>query len=469
VLAKVRAAGFDWAALSSLREYEIVQKIIHPGMPGGSAKPQPDWAAIRMELLKKGNTLALAWMDYKEDQPHGLQYSRFCELYRQWDQQSRLVLRHNHIAGDKLFVDFSGLTVPWLDLATNTIRNAEIFIAVLGASNFTFVKAAPDQTLKSWLELHVDAFIFFGGVPKAVVPDNLRAGVSRACRYDPDTNPSYLSLAEHYDTAIIPARAYKPKDKAKAEVGVQVVQRWVLARLRRMTFTSVAEINKAIPQLLAQLNSRVMRHLGVSRKELFDRYEKPALKYLPESPFELSSWKLAKVNIDYHVEFGRHYYSVPYRFVGLEVRVKVTRSLVEIFHMDDCIARHKRNDLMIPGRFTTLAEHMPPQHAEHVKWTPERILDWAQKSGPATRELCERVIANRKLPEQGFRSCLGILRLGKCYDENRLEAACASALRMRTVTYRVIEELLKRETATVVSAESKIPAHENIRGSNYYT
>jgi transposase len=223
VPAKARAAGLDWDALSTLREYEIVEKVIYPGSPGGSAtKPLPDWAAIRMELMKKGNTLALAWMDYKAEQPDGLQYSRFCELYRQWDKQSGLVLRHIHIAGDKLFVDFSGLTVPWLDLTTNNIRNAEIFIAVLGASNFTFTRAVPDQTLKSWIEAHVDAFAFFGGIPRAVVPENLRAGVSRACRYDPDTNPTYLSLAEHYDTAIVPARSHKPRDKAKAEVGVQV-------------------------------------------------------------------------------------------------------------------------------------------------------------------------------------------------------------------------------------------------------
>jgi transposase len=472
VLSKTRAAGLDWAALGTMREYEILEKVVYPGVSGGAPKrPLPNWAAIRADLLKKGNTLALLWMDYKEAQPDGLQYSRFCELYRNWEKQSRLVLRHNHVAGDKLFVDFSGLTVPWLDLATNTVRNAEVFVAVLGASNFTFAKAAADQTLKSWIDLHVDAFAFFGGVPQAVVPDNLRSGVSKACRYDPESNPSYLALAEHYDTAVVPARARKPRDKAKAEVGVQVVQRWILARLRRMTFTSIEQINVAIEPLLLKLNNRVMRHLGVSRQELFDRYEKSALRTLPDEPFEMASWKLAKVNIDYHVEFGRQYYSVPYRFVGSEVRIKVTRSLVQIFHEDDCIASHKRSNAPIPGRFTTLTEHMPPQHAEHVKWTPERILSWAQRSGPATRQLCERVIASRKLPEQGFRSCLGILRLGERYDQTRLEAACEAALKMRSVNYRTIEELLKKGAFSDRNSKTPTPIlldHENIRGSSYY-
>jgi len=472
VLAKTRAAGLDWTALSTMREYDILKKVVYPTVQNSSAaRPLPDWASVRMELLKKGNTLVLLWMDYKEAHPDGMQYSRFCDLYRQWERQSRLVLRQNHIAGDKLFVDFSGLTVPWLDLSTNTVQSAEVFVAVLGASNFTFAKATEDQTLKSWIDVHVDAFSFFGGVPRSVVPDNLRSGVSRACRYDPDTNPSYLSLAEHYDTAIVPARARKPRDKAKVEVGVQVVQRWIVARLRRQTFTSVQQINEAIAPLLAQLNSRVMRHLGQSRQELFNRYEKSALLPLPETPFELASWKMAKVNIDYHIEFDRHYYSVPFRFVGHAVRIKVTRALVKIFHEDECVASHRRCSVPIPGRFTTLPEHMPPQHAEHVKWTPDRILSWAQKSGPATRQLCERVIASRKLPEQGFRSCLGILRLGARYDENRLEAACSAALKMRSVNYRAIEELLKKGASTVDSSQPQtptVPAHENIRGSTYY-
>ena len=345
-------------------------------------------------------------------------------------------------------------------------------VAVLGASNKTFVKAFPDQSLKSWIEAHIDSFQFFKGVPKAVVPDNLKAGVSRACRYDPEKNPSYLSLAEHYGTAILPTRARKPKDKAKVEVGVQIAQRWILAILRRKIFTSIYQINAEISALLELMNNKVMKHLQVSRNELFEKFEKPMLKELPPSSFEMPSWKEAKVNIDYHIEFSKHYYSVPFRYVGQQVRIKVTRSLVEIFYKDEIIATHKREEHLIK-RYTTLSQHMPPQHQEHVKWTPERILEWAQKSGPSTRKLCEVVISKRAHPEQAFRACLGILRLGNKFGEDRLESASTLALHIGNCYYRTIETILKSGKDKVgvqvlKGTDCKIPIHENIRGSSYY-
>lgn len=475
LLAKVKAQGKTWEDLKHMRETEIVEQIAFPGhKPKSSSKGStPDWSRVRSELLKKGNTLALLWMDYRQEHPMGIQYSQFCLRYRMWEKESHLVLKHHHVAGEKMFVDFSGLTVPWIDRHTGEIHEAQIFVACLGASNYTFAKASSDQSLSRWIDLHVAAFDFFQGVPKAIVPDNLRSGVSRACRYDPETNPTYLSLAEHYNTAIIPTRARKPRDKAKVEVAVQIVQRWILAILRRQTFTSIEEINEHIKPLLENLNNKTMRHLGASRKELWEKYEKPELKELPNVIFEIPTWKIAKVSIDYHIECGRHYYSVPFRYVGAEVRIKLTRSLIEVFHQSEIISTHKRVE-NAHYRHSTIAEHMPPKHAEYVKWTPEKILDWAQTSGKATRTFCEQIIASRKHPEQGFRTCLGVLRLEKTYDQDRLEKACSMALGMKSYRYRTVLDILRSKKDKVnqnkksIPTPVNIPAHENIRGSSYY-
>lgn len=474
LLANMKAKNVTWETIHNMPEHWIVEKFLYPKpetIPF-SAKPVADWAKVRMELLQKGVTLSLLWMDYKAENPNGFQYSRFCELYRRWEKESRLVLRHYHVAGEKMFVDFSGLTVPWIDPKTNEIQYSEIFVAVLGASNYTFAKACVDQTLNNWIYAHIDTFNFFCGVPKVVVPDNLRSGVTKACRYDPEVNPTYLSMAEHYDTVIVPTRSYKPRDKAKVEVAVQIVQRWILVILRRQTFTSVAEINDAIKPLLEKLNTKIMRHLNVSRQHLWEKFEKPILKQLPEAIFEISSWKTARVNIDYHIEFARHYYSVPFRFVGAEVRVKATRSLIEVFHTGELIAQHKREENKF-YRHSTLECHMPPKHAEYVKWTPEKILNWAQDSGDATRMFCENIIATKKHAEQGFRACLGVLRLGKIYDSIRLENACALANEMRSHRYRTVQEILKQGKDKIKTKEDvpnfiPIPSHENIRGSTYY-
>lgn len=471
VLAKARGIGMTWDQLKDLREAAIVGRLLPSRRE--AAKPAPDWAYVQSELAKKGTTLLLLWLDYKQENPEALSYSRFCQHFRDWKKTSSLSMRQHHIAGDKLFVDFSGLGVPWLDLETGEIRKAEIFVAVLGASSFTFAVATPDQTSRSWLDCHIAALEFFGGVPAAIVPDNLRSGVSRACRYDPDTNPAYLSLAEYYETAIIPTRVYKPKDKAKAEVGVQVVQRWILALLRRQTFTSVQEINQFLRPLLDSLNDRIMRHRSASRRELFETIDKPALKPLPAMRFSAPEWKIAKVNIDYHVEFEKHYYSVPFAFVGEKVDLKATSLALEIFCQGEKIAMHLRVWNSV-GRHSTISEHMPPAHQAHAEWTPERIISWAADTGPKTEELCKKVMDSRRHPEQGFRTCLGIMRLGKQYSSDRLEKACLMALDMKSLRYRTIQDILKNEIDRKVRplkivAPIVIDHHENIRGANYYS
>ena len=471
ILAKAKAIGMDWEQVKDLREVAIVSRLLPSRRE--VAKPEPDWTYVQQEMMKKGTTLLLLWLDSKQENPEALSYSRFCEHYRAWKKTSSLSMRQHHTAGGKFFVDFSGLGVPWIDLETGEIHKAEIFVAVLGASSFTFARATADQTSLSWLDCHVAALEFIGGVPEAIVPDNLRSGVSRACRYDPDINPAYLSLAEHYGTAIIPTRARKPKDKATAEVGVQVVQRWILAILRRQTFTSVQEINQFLRPLLDNLNDRIMKHRAASRRELFETIDKPALKPLPNERFSSPEWKIAKVNIDYHVEFERHYYSVPFAFVGEKVDIKAASLAVEVFHQGQRIAMHLRVRGSI-GRHSTHSEHMPPAHQAHAEWTPERILNWASDTGPKAAELCKKILESRRHPEQGFRTCLGIMRLGKHYSPERLEKACAVAIEMKSLRYRTVQDILKNEIDRKVRplkivAAAVIDHHENIRGANYYS
>jgi transposase len=351
------------------------------------------------------------------------------------------------------------------------VRHAQIFVGVLGASNYTYAEAHWSQDLPNWIGAHVRMFAFLGGVPEIVVPDNLKAGVKHPCRYEPELNPTYHELAQHYGIAVIPARVRKPKDKSKVEVGVQVVERWVLARLRNITFFSLTSLNQAIRDLLQELNARPMRHLGRSRRELFEAADQPALKPLPERPYEFALLKKARINVDYHVEFERHYYSVPYTLDRhQEVYVRVTESTLEILYNGSRIASHPRSNT--PGRYTTLPEHMPPAHQSYLEWSPERFIGWAKTIGPHTAQLVQAVLESRKHPQQAYRSCLGILRLAKQYGESRLEAACRRALPAGILSYKGVKNILDAKLDQV-EPEQEAPksisnGHANIRGPQYY-
>lgn len=434
-----------------------------------SVHPQPDWEWVHQELKKKGVTLKLLWEEYKAIHPEGYQPSQFYEHYQRWQKRLNVSMRQTHKAGEKMFVDYAGQTIPVNDRNTGKVREAEVFVAVLGASSYTFAEATWDQSLANWISSHVRAFEYFGGVPKMVVPDNLKSGVSKACRYEPDINPTYHDLAVHYGTVIIPARVRKPKDKAKVEAGVQVVERWILASLRNWTFFSLGELNRAIAQLLLKLNQRPFRKLQGSRLSLFETMERDQLLPLPSSRYELAEWKKARVNIDYHVELKGHYYSVPYRFVQEEVELRYTSNTVEIFQRGRRVASHRRDDR--PGCHTTQKEHMPKSHQHYLEWNPSRIIRWAATVGEATAQVVETILNSRTHPEQGYRSCLGILRLGKHYSPERLEAACRRALGIGGFTYKSIRSILEKGLDQEPLAERMIPspiAHENIRGSEYY-
>ncbi|MGY3372073.1 transposase [Bradyrhizobium sp. GM2.4] len=372
-----------------------------------------------------------------------------------------------HVAGEKLFVDYSGHTMEVVDGLTGEVRSTQIFVAVLGASNYTYAEASLSQSLPDWIASHVRAFAFFGGVARQTVSDNLKAGITRACFHEPMVNRTYADLARHYRTAIVPARPYRPRDKAKVEVGVQIVGRWILARLRNRRFFSLASLNEAIHALLVELNDRPLRSWGRSPRDLFEELDRPALTPLPE-PYEYAEWKRCRVNLDYHIEIAKHYYSVPHNLVHQEVEARITQKTVEIFLRGKRVASHLRSTL--PHRPTTIPEHMPSSHRRYRDWTLERIRSEAAKVGPDAQTLIDVILRSRPHPEQGFRSAIGILGLVKRYGQERVDAACARALLLNARSYKSVAAILKNGTDRTAppAEEAPILFHTNIRGRSYY-
>lgn len=468
---RARVAQLHWPLPEGLSEAEIEQRLFPPQPTISTDKrPLPDWQALHAELRRhKHVTLDLLWQEYKEANPDGFQYSWFCHHYRKWTGKLDLVMRQEHRAGEKLFVDYAGQTVEVIDSQTGEVTNAQIFVAVLGASNYTFAEATRSQSLPDWIGSHVRAFTFLGGVPEIVVPDNLRSAVKKSCRYEPDINPTYQDMSTHYNTAVVPARVRKPQDKAKAENGVLVVERWILARLRNRRFFSMAALNQAIGELLSHLNNRPFKKLDGCRKSHFKAIDQPALRPLPLTPYEFAEWKKVRVNVDYHIEAERHYYSVPYTLVGKQLDIRLTASVVECFHRGERVASHRRNRLQ--GRHTTVHEHMPTKHRKYAQWTPERFVRWASGIGPHTAELVSAILAQRRHPEQAFRTLFGILRLDKSYP-GRLENASRRALHIGATSYRSVESILKngldRHPVPKPPSQSAPVRHDNIRGAGYY-
>jgi transposase len=469
-LQRAEEAGLSWPLPADLGEDGLVEILFPQASPSATRViPSPDWSIVHRELRKTSVTLRLLWVEYREAHPDGYGYSQFCALYRAWAKRLKPSMRLSHKGGEKVFVDYAGQTLPVIDPDTGETRDAQIFIGVLGASNYTYAEAQWHQDLPNWIGAHVRMFAFLGGVPHIVIPDNLKAGVKHPCRYEPDLNPTYQDLAQHYGTAIIPTRVRKPRDKAKVEVGVQVVERWILARLRNRTFFGLADLNQAIRELLEELNDRVMEHLGRSRRQLFRELDQPALKPLPQQRYEYATWKKARVNIDYHVEFEKHYYSVPYGLVHKEVFVRATQFTIEIFHNNQRVASHRRSNAR--GRHSTLSDHMPPAHQQYLDWSPERFSRWARTIGPHTAQAIHALLHSRQHPQQAYRSCLGLLRLADHYGKDRLEAACRRALPAGIHTYKGVKNILDAQLDQVQLEEPStvVPkTHENIRGRTYY-
>ena len=467
-LKRAERAGLDWEQAQGLEEGSLKEKLFPPKTSGSPGRPEPDWEQVANELKHKGVTRMLLWEEYLFEHPDGYGYSQFCERFRRWTQtQERPTLRKPKKAGEEVEVDYAGLTMPIIDPHTGEITQAEIFVGVLGASGLIYAEAQADQSKPNWIRGHVRMFDFFGGVPKIVRPDNLKSGVSKASFYEPDLNPTYHELAEHYGTAVIPTRVAEPRDKGLGENAVQQVERWVLAPLRKQRFFSVNELSQAICPRRTWLNDRQLTGQTRSRQELFDEFEKDALQPLPAYPFEYLEVKQAKVHLDYHISFKKHHYSVPHPYTRKTVLVRASEHLVEIYHQGKRIACHKRCDRL---GYSTQKEHMPANHRWYLEWSPERFARWGSQIGPHTEALIQALLASRRHPEQAYRACLGILKLADSTSPKLLEAACGLALEHDALSYRAVKRLLAtKKDALEARSQSEPIAHEHIRGKNYYT
>lgn len=472
-LEKAAAAKLLWPLAEDIDEQRL-DELLFPRRPLRTA-PQPrpgiDFAQLQSQLqTHKHLTLQLLWEEYRETHPEGYGYSRFCELYKRWNRTRDVVLRHDHKPGDKTFVDWAGDTVPVYDRLSGEVTPASIFVAVLGASTYTFARAAAGQGLASWIDCHVRAFEFFGGTTTLLIPDNPRTGVTRACRYEPDLNRTYHEMAQHYGIAVMPARPRKPRDKAKVENAVGIVERWILAALRHRKFFAVADLNDAIETLLDRLNTRRFRKRDGTRASLFQEIDRPALQPLPAERYVMAEWKTVRANIDYHVEIDRHYYSVPYQLAGQQLEARYTATTIELFQGGKRVTSHVRNSAAY--RHTTIHEHMPKSHRAHLEWTPSRLIHWGETIGTATAEVIRTILDSRPHPEMGYRACLGILRLAKTYSNDRLEAASQRALQLQACSYSSLRSILKRsldrQTTLELEPGKPGPRHENVRGPNYY-
>jgi len=473
-LMKARAAGLRWPEAAALTEAQFEERLFPiQRLPSSVKRPTPDYEYIYNQLraYRKVNlTLIQLWLEYKEKHPDGYQYSQFCEHYRRWRGKLDYCMRQEHRAGEKVFIDYcDGLSI--LDPITGELILTQLFLAVWGASNYTYAEAALSQTLPDWIGAHGRAFEYFGCVPRVLVPDNLKSGVSKACKYEPELNPTYTEMAEHYGCAVLPARPRRPRDKAKVEVGVLIAQRWILAVLRQRTFYSLAELNAAIRQCLERLNSRLMRRVKQSRRELFETVDRPQALPVPQRPYEYAEWYKARVNIDYHIEVDGHYYCVPFQLLRERLDVRLTATTMEAFHKGGRVAAHARSH--VRGGYTTIKEHMPPNHCSYAEWSPSRFIQWASKIGVATAQLVEKILSTRTYPEQGYRACMGIIRLGRHYEPARVEAAAQRALKFNACSYRSMKAILtagldQQRNAGERSTQMSLPLHQNIRGREYY-
>jgi len=467
--------GLSWPFPAELTDAEIEARLFpKPAQPEGAQRPPPDCQYIYEELRsykkKVSLTLMQLWIEYKERHRDGFQYTQFCEHYHRWRLKLDYVMRQEHRAGDKMFVDFcDGL--PLVNKETGELTRTHLFVGVWGFSNFSYVEAVADQTAPAWARCHARAFAYSGAVPHALVPDNLKSAVTKPCLYEPELNRSYAELAAHYGTAVLPARIKRPRDKAKAEAGVLVAQRWILAVLRHKTFFTLVEMNEAIRELLEILNTRLLKKLKKSRRELFETQERPAALPLPDRPYQYAEWTKARVNFDYTIEVDEHIYSVPFRFLREKLDVRLTVTTLEVFQRGERIAAHVRS--YRPGGQTILDEHRPPEHRKFLEWTPARIIAWAAKTGPFTAKVVERIMATRRHPEEGFRACRGIIGLGEKYGAERVEAAARRAMQFSACSYKYIRSILVAGLDRVAATQDEtqqasLPLHENVRGGEYY-
>lgn len=466
---RFKASGLRWPLPENMSDEELEQRLFSEHKVKSNSRESLNYEYLFKEIKRSNVTLALLWEEYKQDYPDGYQYSQFCELFRRYRKTLNYSMRQDHKAGEKTFVDF-GEGLKLVDPRTGEIIPTKLFVSVWGASTLTFVRAVLGEDLANWIDVNVSALDYYGCCPKAIVPDNLKSAVTKACRYEPEINPAYTEFARHYGVVIFPARPHRPKDKPKAENAVKLAKRWILAKLRNRIFYSLTQMNAAICELLEEFNNKQMKRFKKSRRELFEILDKPSALPLPCEKYEFAEWKKVRVNIDYHVCFDAHYYSVPYTFIQQELEIRATRTTIEIFKKGQRICSHQRS--YCKYQHTTQAEHMPLPHQKYLEWTPARILRWAEKCGPFVKEIVEKMLQSRKFPEQAYRSCLGLFRLGTIYSDERLEKACRRALEYHIDSYRGINNILLKNLDKIEIKEGSqqkiFVSHENIRGAGYY-
>lgn len=470
---RARQAGLTWPVPAEWDDAQLEARLFQRvGDLVGVPRSMPDMAWLHQELKRPGVTLQRLHLEYLAAHRDGYRYSQFCRHYHQWVRRLHPTMRQVHRAGEKAFVDFSGKRPVLTDPATGEITVVELFVGVLGASSYFYAEACLTQDLPAWITAHVRMVEFFGGAPAVFVPDNLKSGVTHACRYDPVINRTYLEFAQHYGAAVVPARAGRPRDKAVVEASVLIAQRWILAALRHRRFFSLAELNQAIWALLPSLHARPMQQLGISRRALFEQLDRPLLRPLPMTRYEVAEWRDATVNIDYHVAVEHTYYSVPYQLVHQRVEVRLTVATVELFLKGRRLASHRRR--WGRGAYATDPAHMPAAHRAHAEWSPSRLITWAETTGPATAALVTAILAAKPHPEQGYRACLGIMRLSRTHGPERVEAAAARAIRLGAPAYRTVQHILAAGLDRVPLADGSdampaLPVHPNIRGRTYYS
>lgn len=465
---RFRVSNLPWPLPADVGEEELERKLFPENWREQATKEPLNYEYFFQEMKKPNVTLAILWEEYKQERPEGYQYSQFCDLYRKYVKTLNYSMRQEHKAGEKTFVDF-GKGLNLVDPKTGAPIPTQLFVSVWGASNYAFATAVLGEDLSNWIGVNVSALEYYGCCPKAIVPDNLKSAVTKACRYEPELNPTYAEFARHYDLVIFPARPYRAKDKAKVENGVRLAKRWILAKLRNRIFFSLSALNMAIYELLEELNNKLMKRIKKSRKEMFEVLDKPNAQPLPDRRYEFAEWKTVRVSIDYHVGFDDHYYSVPYTLIHQELEIRATRNIIEVFKKGTRVCSHPRS--YHKHKYTTKTEHMPKSHQQYLEWTPTRILEWAAKYGSSVKELAEQVMGSRKFPEQAYRSCLGILRLEKHFSAERLNNACQRALEYRVESYQGVKNILSRGLDKLSSEEKPRPTpirHENVRGSKYY-
>jgi len=469
-VSRAKLVGIGWPLPEGITEQDLYDKLFLPVRVSTKIRPQPDWQYICTELRRKGVTLQLLWREHRNQHPNGLGYAQFCRYYQAYKKNINPIMRQVYKGGEKAFVDYAGMKIDWIDATTGEVFQSEIFVGCLGASQYIFAEATKSQQLPDWIESHMHMFEYFEGVPEILTPDNLRSGVAKAHRYDPDINANYQHFAEYYGVAIVPARVYSPKDKAKVENAVGIIERQILAPMRNMTFTSIGEINAEIKFRVIALNKQQFQKMKTSRYELFIQLDKPALKPLPSTRYEYAVWRKAKINIDYHFVFEDCYYSVPYKYVGKKVEICGTNKTVECLYDNTRIALHVRSYKKYS--YSTINEHMPEAHKEHAKYSVERITSWANKIGENTAAFVTHMMQSRAFPQQAYRASLGLLRLSHRYGELRLDKACAKALSVGATRYQQVQAILKNNLEEVpidnTSKEQTTPSHGNIRGSEYY-